>query len=476
MADATRKFDIAVLGSGPGGYPAAIKAAQMGKNVALIEPREVGGTCLNRGCIPSKALISNALLWKKVQRAEEYGITIDSASFDFSKMKERKDGVVTKVRNSLTGLIASNNITLIRGYGKFLSPREIKVNGEENCIVQADQTIIATGSEPRDMAAFPFDHERIHDSTSMLEITKLPKKIAIIGGGVIGCEFASLYNAFGVEVTILEMLDSIIPMECTSISSALTKAFRKKGINIKTTVMVESVKRDGDGVVVTLAGGDTFEADMALVCVGRTLNTGNIGLDKAGVIVKDNGMINVNSHMETNVPGIYAIGDIASKWWLAHVASHQGLVAARCACGEDAHMHYNAVPSVIFTEPEIGTVGLSLQQALDQGYNATLGAFPFQALGKSQATIQTEGFAQVVVDRETGQILGAQVVGHEAATLVAEMAVVIANEMTLECVTETIHAHPTIAEVWLEAALMANDTPLHLPPKKKKEKKAAAVT
>jgi dihydrolipoyl dehydrogenase len=476
MADEPRKFDLAVLGSGPGGYPAAIKAAQMGKKVALIEPREVGGTCLNRGCIPSKALISNALLWKKIQRAEEFGISVGNASFDFSKMKDRKDDVVTKVRNSLTGLIASNDITLIRGYGKFLSPREIKINGEENCIIHADKTIIATGSEPRDMAAFPFDHERIHDSTSMLEITKLPKRIAIIGGGVIGCEFASLYNTFDVEVTIIEMLDRIIPMECSSVSSTLTKAFKKKGIKIQTTTMVESVERQGDGVIVTLAGGDTFEADMALVSVGRILNTKGIGLDKAGVIVKDNGMVDVNEHMETNVPGIYAIGDIASKWWLAHVASHQGLVAARCACGEEVYMHYNAVPSVIFTEPEIGTVGMTLQQALDKGYNATLGVFPFQALGKSQATLQTEGFAQVVVDRDNGHVIGAQVVGHEAATLVAEMAVIIANEMTLDCVTETIHAHPTIAEVWLEAALVANETPLHLPPKKKKTRKAAAST
>lgn len=475
MADEPRKFDIAVLGSGPGGYPAAIKAAQMGKKVALIEAKEVGGTCLNRGCIPSKALISNALLWEKIQRAQEYGITIGNASFDFSKMKERKDGVVSNVRTSLTSLIASNDITLIRGYGKFISPREIKVNGEDNCIINADQTIIATGSEPRNMPSFPFDYERIHDSTSMLQITELPKKIAIIGGGVIGCEFASLYNAFDVEVTILEMLDSIVPMECRSVSSALTKAFKKKGINMQTTVMVEAIERKDDGVTVKLAGGDTLDADMALVCVGRTLNTNNIGLDKAGVIVKDNGMVDVNEHMETNVPGIYAIGDIASKWWLAHVASHQGLVAARCACGEEVHMHYNAVPSVIFTEPEIGTVGLTLQQAIEEGYNATTGAFPFQALGKSQATIQTEGFAQVVIDRNTGQVLGAQVVGHEAATLVAEMAVVIANEMTVECVTETIHAHPTIAEIWLEAALMANETPLHLPPKKKKTKKTAAA-
>lgn len=472
MADEVRKFDVAVLGSGPGGYPAAIKAAQMGKKVALIEAKDVGGTCLNRGCIPSKALISNAHLWQKIQRAEEFGIKVGEASFDFGVMKKRKDEVVAGVRSNLTKLIASNDITLIRGYGKFLSEREIKVNGEDSCIVRADKTIIATGSEPRSMAAFPFDNERIHDSTSILEVEELPKKIAIIGGGVIGCEFASLYNAFGVEVVILEMLDRIIPMECTSISNALTKAFKKKGIEMQTSVAVEKIERSGDGVTVRLAGDGTVDADCALVCVGRLLNTGNIGLDKAGVIVQQNGIIAVDKHMETNVPGIYAIGDIASKWWLAHVASHQGLVAARCACGEKAEMHYNAVPSVIFTEPEIGTVGLTLEQAFDEGYNASLGAFPFQALGKSQASLQTEGFAQVVVDKESGQVLGAQVMGHEAATLVAEMGIVIANEMTIDCVTETIHAHPTIAEIWLEAALMANETPLHLPPKRKKKSAA----
>ncbi len=475
MTHTEEEFEIAVIGGGPGGYPAAIKAAQSGKKVALIEAGDVGGTCLNRGCIPSKALISNAHLWHKIKRAEEFGITVENPSFNFAKMKTRKDGVVDKVRSSLEGLIASNKIKLIKGFGKFISPREIKVNGEDNCIVRAEKTIIATGSEPRNMSAFPFDYERIHDSTSMLNITELPKSIAIIGGGVIGCEFASLYNAFGVEVTILEMLSSVIPMECSSVSSALGKAFKKKGIAIQTNVMVQEVNNDGNQVTVSLAGGETVTADMALVCVGRTLNTSNIGLDKAGVIVKENGMVEVDEKMETNVPGIYAIGDIASKWWLAHVASHQGLVAARNACGKDAAMHYNAVPSVIFTEPEIGTVGLTLEAAIKEGYNATLGAFPFQALGKAQATIQTEGFAQVVIDRDTGQVLGAQVVGNEAATLVAEMGIVIANEMTIHCVTETIHAHPTIAEIWLEAALVANDTPLHLPPKRKRKEKTSTA-
>jgi dihydrolipoamide dehydrogenase len=217
-----------------------------------------------------------------------------------------------------------------------------------------------------------------------------------------------------------------------------------------------------------MADSKTIDADMALVAIGRKLNTSGIGLDKAGVFVNQNGLIQVDDTMQTSVPDIYAVGDIASRWWLAHVASHQGLVAASNACGKEMHMNYNAVPSVIFTNPEIGTVGLTLEQAINKGYNATIGMFPFQALGKSQATYQTEGFAQVVVDRKTGEILGAQVVGHEAATLVAEMGVVIANELTLDCITHTIHAHPTIAEVWLEAALVASEEPLHLPPQKKK--------
>jgi len=470
MAEEKKNFDVAVLGGGPGGYPAAIKAAQMGKKVALIDPDDLGGTCLNRGCIPSKALIANASLWNKIKHAADYGIFVENPHFDFACMKKRKDEVVATVRRSLEQLLLSNKITLIKGYGKFISPREIRVNGKDNCVVYAEKVIVATGSEPRDIFTFPCDHERILDSTSMLEITSLPKSMAIIGGGVIGCEFASLYSAFGVQVTILEMLPSIIPMECSSVSGELAKAFKNKGIRIETGVVVEGVDRTEKGVVVRLAGGDCVETDIALVSVGRVLNTARIGLETTGVLVRENGMIVVDEHMETNVPGIYAVGDIASKWWLAHVASHQGLVAARNACGENAVMHYNAVPSVIFTEPEIGTVGMSLSMALSEGYDATLGAFPFQALGKAQAALETEGFAQIVLDKRSGQVLGAQVVGSEAATLVAEMAVVIANEMTVECITETIHAHPTVAEIWLEAALVANDTPLHLPPKKKTAK------
>ncbi|MBA3815086.1 MAG: dihydrolipoyl dehydrogenase [Parachlamydiaceae bacterium] len=451
-----------------GGYPAAIRAAQKGKSVALIEAKEVGGTCLNRGCIPSKTLIANAEVLQKIQDAEQFGIVVGSVNFDYAKMVDRKDNTVNKIRKSLEGLIASNKITLFRGFGQLLGPHTIKISGIDNEEISADSIIIATGSEPRNIPAFAFDFKKIHDSTSLLNLRELPKSLAIIGGGVIGCEFASLYAILGVKVTILEMLPRIIPMEAEGVSVALTKAFKKKGIAIETSVTVEGISTAGPGVCIKLAGGKTIEAEIALVSVGRTLNTQGIGLEKVGVIVQDNGLVTVNEKMETNIPNIYAIGDISSKWWLAHVATHQGLIAAENACGHSLSMNYNAVPSVIFTHPEIATVGLSLEKALEHGYQATLGSFPFSALGKSQAAIQTEGFAQIVLDKTTGQVLGAQVVGHEASALVAEMAIVIANELTIECITETIHAHPTIAEAWMEAAFIGQEMPLHFPPKQQR--------
>ena len=471
MSAERQRYDVAVIGGGPGGYPAAIKAAQLGLKTALIEEKELGGTCLNRGCIPSKALIANARKWQHMRRAADYGIEIDGkVSFNYGKMAQQKDRAVGKVRGGLASLIDRNGISRFRGFGKFLSPREIKINGPDSAIIEAERVIIATGSEPRNVAAFPCDHERIYDSTSLLGITELPESLVIIGGGIIGMEFASLYNTFGVKVTVLEMMPSILPMEPTSVSAILAEISKKRGIDIRTSVVVESVTPHDHGVVVRLNDGTTIEAERALISVGRRLNSDKIGLEKIGVLVDEQGIVKVDATMETTVPGIYAVGDIASRWWLAHVATHQGIVAATNAAGGSARMHYNAVPSVIFTDPEVGTVGYSLEEAIKQGYDATIGGFPFHALGKAQATGDTEGFAQVVIDKETRQVLGAQVVGHEAGTLIAEMAIAITNEMTVESITETIHAHPTLAEIWLEAALMANDSPLHLPPEKKRRK------
>lgn len=460
-----KKFDIAVLGGGPGGYPAAIRAAQLGKSVALIEAQEIGGTCLNRGCIPSKTLIAGADFLGSLKDASAFGIEIPAVNFNFSTLASHKDQVVKKMRTGLEGLISANKITLFRGFGKLNSPREIKVIGEENCTIEADKIIIATGSEPRNFPAFPFDHKKIHDSTSILALTELPKSILIIGGGVIGCEFASLYSHLSVDVTIIELLPRILSTETEEISKALTRSFKKRKIQVETSVLVKKIETSETGIEAFVEDGRSFKAECCLVSIGRSLNTTGIGLDKIGVAVEENGIIIVDEKMETSVKGVYAVGDIASKWWLAHVASHQGIVAAENASGKRARMSYDAIPSVIFTDPEIGSVGISLEEAQKRGLKAKLASFPFQALGKSQATLQTEGFAQVVVDEKTGEILGAQAIGYEATTLIAEMTLAMANELTVQCVKETIHAHPTISEAWGEAAALAEGLPVHLPPR-----------
>lgn len=460
------KFDVIVIGGGPGGYVAAIRAAQLNARVALIEAKEMGGTCLNRGCIPSKTLLANAQLAHKIREADKYGIEVSEPKINFPKMMERKDGVVTKVRKSLTGLIEANKIKVFNGFGKFTDPHTIKIMGEDNVMIQGKKIIIATGSEPKDIPAFPFDHEKILSSTSVLELKKLPKSLAIIGGGYIGCEFASCFADYGVEIHILEAMPTIIPLQGPDLAGALTRTFESKGVQIHTNVFVEGIDKTKDGVLVKLKDQSPVHAEMALVAVGRSLNTDNIGLEKAGVLT-NRGVIEVNERLETNVPGIYAIGDVTGKWMLAHVASHQGITAANNALGIPHKMHYNAVPAVVFTNPEIATAGLLPHEAKEQGLDVKVSKYPFMALGKSQASLETEGFVQIVSDSRTGLILGAQVIGHEASALIAQLTLAIRCELTIEDLADTIHAHPTVAEAWLEAALIANDAPIHFPPKRK---------
>ncbi len=464
-----RKFDLVVIGAGPGGYVAAIKAAGCGKKVTLIEKDALGGTCLNVGCIPTKTLIANAQMLHKMRKAEEYGITIGQLSFDYGKMHERKDTVLTSIRNSLEGLIKANGIEIIRGKAEFLSPREIQIKSENSEIIAAENTIIATGSKPLEIPAFPCDHEKILDSTSILSMNSLPKSLAIIGGGYIGCEFASLYAELGVKVTIIEALDSIVSAQGKLIANTLTQSLQKQGVEIRTSKVVSRIDKDNHSVTVRLQDTTNIQADIALVAVGRKLCTDDLGLQKAGIQVADKGFIKVNEKMETSVPGIYAIGDITAKSMLAHVASHQGIVAAANICGQLARMHYHAVPAVIFTHPEIATVGMTEEQAVEAGYDVETGKFPFQALGKSQAICETEGFVFVITEKNTGQILGAQAIGYDSSSLIAEMTLAINNELTVDCVIDTIHAHPTLPEAWLEATLLAKNTPIHMPPKKKKK-------
>lgn len=463
-----KKHDVAVIGSGPGGYVAAIRAAQWGKSVALIEKDLLGGCCLNVGCIPTKTLLSNASLLHQVKRAADFGITTGPVSFHYDQMKQRKDKVIAKIRTGLEGLIRSNKITIYKGTAEFESPKLLKVMGQENFYLEAEKIIIATGSIPQDVKAFPCDHTRILNSTSILELTHTPKSLAIIGGGYIGCEFASLFAELGVHVTILEALPTILTAQGPQIAQFMTKAFTAKGISIKTDVKVKSIENKKTHVHITLEDGTSLDADLALVSVGRRVYTEGLHLQKAGLKVNERGSIDTNEQMETEVRGIYAIGDVTGKWMLAHVASHQGVVAADHACDQPAKMHYEAVPAVVFTSPEIATVGMNLEQAKQAGYDPVSGSFPFSALGKAQAAQETEGFAQIISDKKTKQILGATVIGHEASNLIGEMALAIQNELTLESVIETIHAHPTVAEAWHEAALIAYDTPINFPPKAKR--------
>lgn len=463
-----KKHDIAVIGSGPGGYVAAIRAAQLGKSVALIEKELIGGCCLNVGCIPTKTLLSNAAVLHQIKRAEDFGISTGPVSFRYHEMKQRKDKVVEKLRTSLEGLIKSNQITIYRGTASFESPKLLKVMGELSLYIESEKIIIATGSIPMDIKAFPCDHKRILNSTSILELTEVPKTLAIVGGGYIGCEFASLFAELGTKVTILEALPSILTTQGSQIAQFMTKSFMSKGVEIKTGVKVKTIENQNTHAHITFEDGKTLDAEIALVSVGRKVYTEGLHLQKAGLKVTDRGSIETDEHMETEVRGIYAIGDVTGKWMLAHVASHQGMVAASNACDMEESIHYDAVPAVVFTSPEIATVGLSLEDAQKAGFDASKGSFPFQALGKAQASMDTEGFSQIVFDQKTGQILGASVIGHEASNLIGEMALAIQNELTLESVMETIHAHPTIAESWHEAALIGNNTPINFPPVKRR--------
>lgn len=467
-----RTFKIAVIGSGPGGYVAAIRAAQRGAKVALIEGRELGGTCLNRGCIPTKALVASANLWEQIRRAQEFGIEIEKAKVNYSKMLSRKNAIVAQIRDNLKTLIASNKITLINGWAKFDTANTLKIfdgKGGAQEIIEAEKIIIATGSEPLEIPAFPFDHERVHCSTSLLEIKEIPQSIAIVGGGYIGCEFASIFSALGTKVTLIEATDRLIGQGCPASSAALRAAFEAGGIEILCNHKLAAIDRSTQKLTLRVQDLEQkkekeLQAEISLIAIGRKFNSGSLQLERALITRRENGSIPVNGSMQTETSHIYAIGDVTGDWLLAHTASHQAMLAADHALGIPYHLKLDTVPSVIFTEPEVASVGLHLEQAIEKGFRAKAKSFPFAALGKAHAAGHTEGFGQIVVEEGTERILGAQVVGHEAGCLIAEMALAISQELTLDSIHETVHAHPTISEVWLETAFLAKNTPLHLPP------------
>jgi len=457
-------YDIAVIGAGPGGYVAALRAAQLGASTCLIEKGTLGGTCLNIGCIPTKAILESARLAVAIRGAGRFGLVVPEPQVNYAEVAARKDRIVKKLTSGVRMLLKAAKVAVHQGCGHFLSPTEIEVVGEgESTKIQARNTVIATGSVAARPAFFGVDGKKVITSDEILALTKLPESLLVIGGGYIGCEFAGALAAFGVRVTVVEMLPRLMPLGDADISKELTKHFKKQGIKVVVDTKIEELTKSDVGVRARLSDGKTLDAELALVSVGRLPYTEGLGLDAAGLALDDRGFIDVDDQCRTSVENIYAIGDVTGRLMLAHVASHQGMVAAEAASGHPAQMRYDAVPAGVFTIPEIGIVGLTEEEARQAGHDLIVGRFPFQANGKALAMEEPEGFVKLVAEAETGVILGAHIIGPHATDLVAEVATAMTAEATVHELAEAIHAHPTTAEAVMEAALATLGRPIHIP-------------
>jgi len=456
-----KKYDVAIIGAGPGGYPAAIRLSQQGKKVALIEKDTVGGTCLNRGCIPTKALIRNVSLLNEIDRSLLFGIEAQKVSFNWEYMVQGKNSIVSNIVHSLSQLIQKNKIDIIEGTASFLSPHslEIKETGET---LETEHIIIATGSEPKPLFGLSFDQD-ILSSTCLLNLDALPESLVIIGGGAIGCEFATMLSSLKVKVTVIEALERILPLECEAVSKALLKSFQSKGIEVVTGSFVSSIEKEDGKIRVTMESQQVIEGEKALLAVGRHLNADAIGAEKIGLQI-EKGAITTNEQMQTSLPHIYAIGDVNGKSLYAHAATHQGFIAASHILKEDTCSQSAFIPSVVFTFPEVASVGDNLKEAQKKNSCAKRVSYPIPALGIAQAARKTEGFMQIVFDEKTREILGAQVVGSDANLLIGVMSVAISNELTVDCLAETVFSHPSLPEGWHEAACLAIQKPLHFMP------------
>lgn len=459
---------IAVLGGGPGGYVAALKAAQLGAQVIVVESSEVGGTCLNWGCIPTKALLASAEALHKARNLSDYGIELNgSVTPNLSLIMERKNKVVSTQVKGIRALFKSWGVELIEGRGRLTGPASIEVEKKDGstATIAADKIIIATGSRPAELPAFKFDGKNILSSNEALTITDIPKSMLIIGAGVIGCEFACIYNELGAEVTMIEMMPRAVSTEDEEISELLAKELKKKKIKLLTGVGVTKVEKMPDGMHAHLPDGKEIAAEKILVSIGRALNSDNIGLESVGINRGKRGEIIVDNRMETNIKGVYAVGDVIGRIMLAHVASTEGIVAAENICGRDTTMDYSVVPAAIFTSPEIGSVGLRENQATDKGIKTRIGRFQFRALGKAHAMGEISGFVKIIADAGTDKILGVHIIGPHASDLVHEAAVAMKAGLTARDIAATIHAHPTLSEGLLEASEDVHGNAVHMPKK-----------
>lgn len=465
VGEFSKEVDLLVIGAGPGGYVAAIRAAQLGKKVTIVEKNKLGGVCLNVGCIPSKALISAADRYVLMRESEQMGITAENVSVDFAKVQEWKEGIVAKLTGGVQSLLKANKVEIVEGEAVFLNENEVRVNrGYESERLKFEHCILATGSRPTELKAFPFGG-RIISSTEALSLSEIPKKLIVIGGGYIGVELGQMFAKFGTEVTLLEAESQILPLFEKQLAQLVQKNLKKYGVNVVRNAMATAVEQDESSVTVTYTVKDKEEkvtADYLLVTVGRRPNTDELGLELANVKVSEKGLVEVDQQLRTTNPRIFAIGDIVAGPALAHKASYEGKVAAEVIAGKASAVDYKVIPSVVFSDPEIASVGLSEEEAKEKGYEVAVGKFPYAANGRALSIDSTEGFVKVVANKENGLLLGAQVIGSEASNLIAELGLAIEMGATLEDVALTIHAHPTLGEMAMEAAEVALGTPIHM--------------
>jgi dihydrolipoamide dehydrogenase len=459
-------FDVIVIGSGPGGYVCAIRAAQLGLKVACVEKRAtLGGTCLNIGCIPSKALLQSSENFHQAAHSmKDHGILVGQVGLDLARMQARKGEVVTANTKGVEFLFKKNKITWIKGAAKFTRPHEIEVAGTS---YSAKNIVIATGSESVPLKGVEVDEKRIVTSTGALELDKVPGHLVVIGGGVIGLELGSVWRRLGAEVTVIEFLDRITPGMDNEISTSFQKILVKQGFKFKLGHKVTAAKVTDKGVTLTVEpaqGGaaETVEADIVLLSIGRYAFTGGLGLDVSGVETDERGRVKTNHHFATNIPGIYAIGDVIAGPMLAHKAEDEGVAVAEIIAGQAGHVNYDAIPSVVYTWPEVASVGKTEEELKSAGVEYKIGKFPFMANGRARAMGDTDGFVKILSDKTTDRLLGAHILGPDAGTLIAELTTAIEFGASAEDVGRICHAHPTLSEVVKEAALAADGRPIHI--------------
>ena len=463
---AERQYDVMVIGGGPGGYVAAIRAAQLGMKVGLVERDKLGGVCLNWGCVPSKALLKSAELYNTFKKSQEFGIYHTGLTYDFSKIIARSRGVADRISKGVEYLMKKNKIEIISGTAKIIEKNSIEVtkDGKVTDTIKTKNIILATGGRPRSVPGVTIDRKKIITSTEAMSLAEQPKSLIVIGGGAIGIEFAYFYNSFGTKVTIVEMLPSILPIEDKEITKILDSSLKKSGIDIFTNTKVESVKIDHE-VTVTVSDKDgkkDIKADLALMAVGVQANIENLGLEAVGVKT-ERGFIITNEFGKTNIDGIYAIGDVSGPPLLAHVASHEGIVAVDYITGKAKYgIDKLNIPSCTYCQPQVASVGLTEEAAIAKGYKVRIGRFPFRPLGKAMAIGETEGIVKLVFDEKYGELLGAHIIGSEATEMIAELGMAKALETTWEELHNTMHAHPTLSEAVMEAAGQAFDVAINI--------------